>query len=94
MKDIMGSPAIHHKFVAGLESRYPDAKLFRKSGTWRNFHADSAIVEHDGRRYIAVALSDDARGGEWLKSLIGGLDDAVFANSLNHSVASAAQPAL
>jgi len=94
MKDIMGSPAIHHKFVAGLESRYPDAKLFRKSGTWRNFHADSAIVEHDGRRYIAVALSDDARGGEWLKSLIGGLDDAVFANSLNHNVASAAQPAL
>lgn len=94
MKDIMGSPAIHHKFVAGLESRYPDAKLFRKSGTWRNFHADSAIVEHDGRRYIAVALSDDARGGEWLKSLIGGLDDAVFANSLNHNIASAAQPAL
>lgn len=92
MKDIMGSPAIHHKFVAGLESRYPDAKLFRKSGSWRNFHADSAIVERDGRRYIAVALSDDARGGDWLKSLIGGLDDAVFAN-VNRVVASA-QPSL
>jgi beta-lactamase class A len=94
MKEIMGSPAIHHKFVAGLENRYPDAKLFRKSGTWHNFHADSAIVEHDGRRYIAVALSDDSRGGEWLKSLIGGLDDAVFANALTRNVASVAQPAL
>jgi beta-lactamase class A len=94
MKEIMGSPAIHHKFVAGLETRYPDAKLYRKSGTWRNFHADSAIVEHDGRRYIAVALSDDARGGEWLKSLIGGLDDAVFANGMSRNVASVAQPAL
>ena len=78
MKEIMGSPAIHHKFVAGLEKLHPHARLFRKSGTWKNFHSDSAIVEHDGRRYIAVALSDDARGGEWLKALIGGLDDAIF----------------
>lgn len=93
MKEIMGSPAIHHKFVAGLEARHPDARLFRKSGTWRNFHSDSAIVEHDGRRYIAVALSDDARGGDWLKSLIGGLDDAVFATAVQ-TVAALPQPAL
>ena len=93
MKEIMGSPAIHHKFVAGLESRHPDAKLFRKSGTWRNFHSDSAIVERGGRRYIAVALSDDARGGDWLKSLIGGLDDAVFASAAQ-TVAAAKQPLL
>ena len=93
MKEIMGSPAIHHKFVAGLEARHPDARLFRKSGTWRNFHSDSAIVERDGRRYIAVALSDDARGGDWLKSLIGGLDDAVFASAAQ-TVAAAKQPLL
>ncbi len=78
MKEIMGSPAIHHKFVAGLEKKYPQVRMYRKSGTWKNFHSDSAIIERDGRRYIAVALSDDARGGEWLKSLIGGLDEAVF----------------
>ena len=88
MKAIMGEPAIHHKFVAGLQDLYPGAKLFRKSGTWRNFHADSAIVEHDGRRYIAVGLSDDARGGDWLKSLIVGLDGAVFDTAKKRNVAS------
>ncbi len=91
MKAIMGSPAIHHKFVAGLEKRYPQARLYRKSGTWKNFHSDSAIVERDGRRYIAVALSDDARGGEWLKALIGGLDEAVFETAGQQMAAIATQ---
>ena len=77
----MGSPAIHHKFVAGLSQVHPEAALFRKSGTWRNFHADSALVERDGRRYIAVALSDDPRGGDWCKRLIVGLDDIVFSRA-------------
>jgi beta-lactamase class A len=79
MKAILADTAIHHKFVAGLQAVHPDATLYRKSGTWRNFHADSAIIEREGRRYIAVALSDDPRGGEWFKSLIVGLDDIVFA---------------
>ncbi len=87
MKAIMGSPAIHHKFVAGLQSVYPDVKMFRKSGSWRNFHSDSAIVEHDGRRYIAVGLSDDSRGGDWLKSLIVGMDQAVFDSARQQNVA-------
>lgn len=78
MKALMGQPGIHHKFVGGLEQARPGAQLFRKSGTWRNFHADSAIVEREGRRYIAVALSDDAQGGDWMKRLIVGLDDIVF----------------
>lgn len=94
MKEIMGSPAIHHKFVGGLEKLHPQARIYRKSGTWKNFHADSAIIERDGRRYIAVALSDDARGGEWLKSLIGGLDEAVFANAGSSRTIASAQPAL
>lgn len=78
MKKLMSEPGIHHKFVGGLEQARPGTALFRKSGTWRNFHADSAIVERDGRRYIAVALSDDAQGGDWMKRLIVGLDDIVF----------------
>lgn len=78
MKEIMGSPAIHHNFVKGLALTHPDAQLYRKSGTWRTFHADSAIVEHDGRRYIAVGLSDDPKGGEWMRELIVAMDDIVF----------------
>jgi beta-lactamase class A len=77
MKAILGETAIHHKFVKGLEEARPGAKIYRKSGTWRSWHADSAIVEHDGRRYIAVALAHDARGGEWLRRLIVALDDLI-----------------
>jgi beta-lactamase class A len=78
MKAIMGDPAIHHKFVKGLEATQPDAQIYRKSGTWGNWHADSAIVEHDGRTYIAVALAQSPKGGEWLKNLIGELDRIIL----------------
>jgi beta-lactamase class A len=78
MKEIMGSPAMHHKFVKGLDQAHPGAQLYRKSGTWRTFHADSAIVERGGRRYIAVGLADDPRGGDWMRELIVAMDDIVF----------------
>jgi beta-lactamase class A len=77
MKAILGDPALHHKFVGGLQAVHPEARLYRKSGTWKDWHADSAIVERDGRRYIAVALAEDAQGESWLRRLIIGLDEAV-----------------
>jgi beta-lactamase class A len=78
MKAIMGDPGIHHKFVKGLEASFPDAQIYRKSGSWRNWHADSAIVEHAGRTYIAVALAQSPKGGEWLKDLICELDGIIL----------------
>ena len=77
MLDIMSKPGIHHKFVAGLLARYPDAEIYRKSGTWRDWHADSALVEHNGRRYIAVGLAHNSHGGQWLKQLIVQLDGII-----------------
>jgi len=77
MKEILGKPAIHHKFVKGLEQARPGAKIYRKSGTWQDFHADSGIIERDGHRYIAVALARDPQGGEWLRQLIVSLDDLI-----------------
>lgn len=77
MKEILGKPAIHHKFVKGLEQARPGAKIYRKSGTWQDFHADSGIIERDGHRYIAVALAKDPQGGEWLRQLIVSLDDLI-----------------
>jgi beta-lactamase class A len=77
MKEILGHPAIHHKFVKGLEQNRPGATVFRKSGTWKEFHSDSALVEHRGRRYIAVALAKSPQGGEWLSRLITALDDLI-----------------
>lgn len=78
MKDIMGSPAMHHKFVKGLDEAQAGAQLYRKSGTWRTFHADSAIVEHGGHRYIAVGIADDPRGGDWMRELIVAMDEIVL----------------
>lgn len=87
MKEILGSPAIHHKFVAGLEQAFPDARIYRKSGSWRTYHADSALVERAGRRYIAVGLANDPRGGEWLRRLIVALDRVVFTPQYIHTAA-------
>lgn len=78
MKSILARSGISHKFVKGLESRhYPDLQIYRKSGTWRSYHADSALIEHDGRRYIAVAIAKDPKGGEWMQRLIREMDDII-----------------
>ena len=69
MKAMLGDPGIKHKFVKGLAD-YPDVKIYRKSGSWRQWHADSALVEADGRKYIIVGLAEDASGGAWLSRLI------------------------
>lgn len=72
MLDIMGNPDLHHKFVAVLEKIAPQAKLFRKSGTWKTYHSDSILVwgNDSSRRYILVALIDDPRGGQIIKDLV------------------------
>lgn len=77
MKTILGNPAIRHKFVKGLENARPGSRIYRKSGSWGPYHADSAIVERNGRRYIAVALANNPAGGRWLSKLIVSLDDLV-----------------
>lgn len=84
MKAALVDPAIHHKFVKGLESR-PDRRLYRlyrKSGTWKQFHSDSALVEGRSSRYILVGLARDAHGGEWLERIAGPLDDLIQKQSI------------
>lgn len=76
MREIFSEPEIRHKFVKGLAG-VPGVRIARKSGTWKNWHADAGIIEHDGRRYIAVGLVEHPRGGEILEKLIGGLDRIV-----------------
>jgi len=53
---MLSKPGINHKFVKGLMAVHPDSKIFRKSGSWRRWHADSALVERDGHKYIMVAF--------------------------------------
>jgi beta-lactamase class A len=76
MKAALGDPGIRHKFVKGLERR-PDAIIFRKSGTWRQFHADAALVESAGRKLVLVGLAEDPHGGDWLIQLAAPLHDLV-----------------
>jgi len=77
MKSILADPAHDHKFVKGLKEIQPDSEIYRKSGTWGPYHSDSAIIEHHGRRYIAVALAKSAQGERWLQKLIVALDDII-----------------
>ena len=69
MKSMLGEPGITHKFVKGLAD-YADVDIYRKSGSWKQWHGDSAIVESGDTRYIVVGLAEDANGGAWLSRMI------------------------
>ena len=69
MKTMLGEPGITHKFVKGLAD-YADVDIYRKSGSWKQWHGDSAIVESGDTRYIVVGLAEDANGGAWLSRMI------------------------
>jgi beta-lactamase class A len=68
MLDILSRPGIHHKFVRALAG-LPGVRMYRKSGTWKDHHADSALVEVGDRRYVMVGIAHSADGGEWLVRL-------------------------
>lgn len=76
MKEILSHPGIDHKFVKGLKQR-PEAVIYRKSGSWRQWHADSALVEANGYKYIAVVLAEDPQGGKWLERMIAPMHDLI-----------------
>ena len=65
------SPGVHHKFVHVLEDVAPRARLYRKSGTWRQWHADSVLVwGPEWRRYILVGLVESRNGSRILEDLV------------------------
>ena len=71
MLDILCQPGIDHKFVASLSRLVNPSQIFRKSGSWRNYHSDSVLVwDDDGRRYILVGLVVSPEGGKILRNLV------------------------
>ncbi|NNE31099.1 MAG: hypothetical protein HKN40_01895 [Winogradskyella sp.] len=70
MLEIMKDPALHHKFVNTLDKIAPKADIYRKSGSWRNYHSDSALVWGPKRRYIIVALIDNNFGEKIIRDLV------------------------
>jgi beta-lactamase class A len=77
MKRIMGHPEIEHKFVLGLRDR-AGLMIFRKSGTYKRWHADAAIVEYPDHKYIAVGLLESTQWRGVLSTLIDRLDDIII----------------
>lgn len=77
MKAIMFPAKLEHKFVKGLNACCTGAKIYRKSGSWRQYHADSALVEWQGKRYIAVAILEDSHGNDLLVELIQRYQDII-----------------
>ena len=78
MLDALADPGIEHKFVKGLK-RYEDIELFRKSGTWSTWHADSALVRAGDDVYVIVGLAEDPQGGAWLERLAAPLHELATA---------------
>lgn len=77
MLSMLVDPELHHKFVSVLDRVAPDAKVYRKSGTWRTWHTDSALVWDKDRRYVVVALAEDASGETMLRELMLKIDTAL-----------------
>jgi beta-lactamase class A len=77
MLQMLVDPQLHHKFVSVLDRVAPTAKVYRKSGTWENWHADSALVWDKNRRYIVVALAQDGSGETILRELMLKIDTAL-----------------
>jgi len=76
MRGMLSRPGISHKFVKGLEGE-KDIELWRKSGSWQDFHADSVLVESAGGNYILVGLVQDAEGEQQLQALAGAVHELV-----------------
>ena len=67
----LSDPKLHHKFVGELDELAPKAKLFRKSGTWRNYHSDSVMVKGtQWRNYILVAMVESANGEKIIADIL------------------------
>ena len=80
MRKMMINPDLHHKFVNVLDRIAPTAKIYRKSGSWKQYHADSVWVKDQSRNYILVALIDDEAGGSICKDLVYAIEGVLNAS--------------
>ncbi|MBF0288546.1 MAG: serine hydrolase [SAR324 cluster bacterium] len=78
MLQILSKPGISHKFVHSLKLLAPKANLYRKSGTWRNWHSDSVLVwGKQWRRYILVSMVEASQGEQILRNLVPAIEEVL-----------------
>jgi beta-lactamase class A len=71
MLGLLANTAMAHKFIYHLKDTASLDHVYRKSGTWQAWHADSVLVwQDDGRRYILAALLEDPQGEQILRDLL------------------------
>ena len=72
MLRILSSPELHDKFVRVLEPDIPLNHMYRKSGEFGVWHADSMLVwaERPWRRYILAAMVENGKGEKVLEDLV------------------------
>ncbi|MGE0623466.1 MAG: serine hydrolase [Pseudomonadales bacterium] len=71
-------PRLHHKFVSQLDERAPDATLYRKSGTWRQWHSDAIMVQGKRwRNYILVGLIESENGETILRQVLPAMEELI-----------------
>jgi beta-lactamase class A len=69
---------LHHKFVSQVEERAPDAQMFRKSGTWKQWHSDAIMVRgSDWRDYILVGLVESPNGERLLRQVLPAMEELI-----------------
>ena len=77
MMELMADSGLHHKFINTLDKVAPKATVYRKSGSWSNFHSDSVMVIGPERKYILVGLAEDAAGEQIMRNLVKTVEDVL-----------------
>jgi beta-lactamase class A len=78
MLKIMAFPDLNDKFVRALGGAVPLNHLYRKSGEYKTWYSDSILVWNGaGRRYILVALVEDAQGENILRQLLPAMEQSL-----------------
>jgi beta-lactamase class A len=78
----LSDPGLYHKFVYAVRNRAPDATLYRKSGTWQNWHADSIWVKgKNWRNYILAAMVESSDGERIIRSVLPAVEDVLKRNA-------------
>jgi beta-lactamase class A len=75
----LSDPRLHHKFVSQIEDRAPTARLFRKSGSWKQWHSDAIMVRGTAwRDYILVGLIENDRGENILRQVLPAVEELII----------------
>lgn len=74
----LADPRLHHKFVSQVEERAPNARMYRKSGTWKQWHADAIMVQGSRwRDYILVGLVESSNGERILRQVLPAVEELI-----------------